>query len=303
MSKPPGPRYALVTPARNEARTLGQTIAAVALQTLPPVEWVVVDDGSTDATAAIVREAAGRLPFLRLIDRRDRGHDLVGAGVVAALRDGFAALATDCDFIGKLDADIVPPPDHYARLLAVMAAHPRLGIASGREQVRNAAGELVTEKRLRFHPVGAARVWRRQVLVDNGGLVESLGWDTLDVVRARVNGWLTTNLDGLPVLHQRPLGGRGNLADGVRRRGRASYLLGYSRLYFAARVLFFTWAQTPRPWQAWWLFQGYWRALRAGEPRIVNAAERRWLRRFQHRLLLGLGDPTPAFSEPAGEAG
>ena len=71
-------RYCLITPCRDEARYARQTIESVAKQTLLPTLWVIVDDGSTDGTAEIVEEYASRLPYIRLIRRRDRGDRRVG---------------------------------------------------------------------------------------------------------------------------------------------------------------------------------------------------------------------------------
>jgi glycosyltransferase involved in cell wall biosynthesis len=49
--------YVLVTPARNEAGNIEQTLESVMAQTIPPLRWIIVDDGSTDATVEIVRHA------------------------------------------------------------------------------------------------------------------------------------------------------------------------------------------------------------------------------------------------------
>src|ERR1043166_4803795 len=65
-------RYLLVSPCRDEAQYLRRTLDSVALQSVPPTLWLVIDDGSTDETAAILQEYSRRLPYLRVITRRDR---------------------------------------------------------------------------------------------------------------------------------------------------------------------------------------------------------------------------------------
>ena len=80
----PARRYLLISPCRDEAQYLRRTLDSVAAQSVPPVLWVVVDDGSTDATAAILQEYAGRLPYLRIVRRTDRGSRQVGPGVIEA---------------------------------------------------------------------------------------------------------------------------------------------------------------------------------------------------------------------------
>ena len=50
-----------------------RTLNSVAAQTVTPALWIVVDDGSTDETPAILAEYAARLPFLKVVRRTDRG--------------------------------------------------------------------------------------------------------------------------------------------------------------------------------------------------------------------------------------
>ena len=58
--------YVLVTPARNEQTFIEKTIESVIHQTALPLKWVIVDDGSTDDTAAIVKRYLGQIPVDRI---------------------------------------------------------------------------------------------------------------------------------------------------------------------------------------------------------------------------------------------
>ena len=67
--------YVIVTPARNEAAFIEQTIQSVICQTVPPLKWVIVSDGSTDATEAIVEKHAAIhkwIVLLRMPKREER---------------------------------------------------------------------------------------------------------------------------------------------------------------------------------------------------------------------------------------
>src|SRR5712672_1228788 len=78
----PPRRYLLISPCRDEAQYLRRTLDSVAAQSVPPALWVVVDDGSTDETPAILDEYARRLPYLLVVRRSDRGRRQVGPGVI-----------------------------------------------------------------------------------------------------------------------------------------------------------------------------------------------------------------------------
>ena len=76
-------RYALVTPARNEAGYIGKTLESVVAQTLRPVRWVIVSDGSTDGTDELVRSFAARHDWIELVRLPDRAQRDFAAKVTA----------------------------------------------------------------------------------------------------------------------------------------------------------------------------------------------------------------------------
>src|SRR3978361_1368676 len=82
-------RYLLVSPCRDEAKYLRRTLDSVAAQSVPPALWVIVDDGSADETPAILADYARRLPYLRVVQRKDRGGRQVGPGVIEAFYGGL----------------------------------------------------------------------------------------------------------------------------------------------------------------------------------------------------------------------
>jgi glycosyltransferase involved in cell wall biosynthesis len=88
----PSRRYLLISPCRDEAQCLRRTLDHVAAQSIPPALWVIVDDGSSDETQAILEEYARRLPYLRVMRRTARGHRQVGSGVIEAFYDNLATV-------------------------------------------------------------------------------------------------------------------------------------------------------------------------------------------------------------------
>lgn len=111
------PRLSLVIPAYNEERYLDACLAAVAAQTSMPDEVIVVDNSSTDTTAAIVR----RYPFVTRIREPRQGLRFArNAGLDAA----------SGDIIGRIDADTVLDPEWCARVRRLFA-DPAVQAATG----------------------------------------------------------------------------------------------------------------------------------------------------------------------------
>jgi len=77
-------RYVLVSPCRDEAEHMRRTLDSVMAQSSPPTLWVVVDDGSTDETPAILESYRSRMPYLKIVRRANRGKRSVGPGVIEA---------------------------------------------------------------------------------------------------------------------------------------------------------------------------------------------------------------------------
>ena len=123
--------YALVTPARNEAKNLGRLAACLLVQTVPPREWIIVENGSTDRTAQGGRRARGR-PRVDPVVRHEEPEEAVrGGAIVRAFGAGVAALTAEPDVVVNLDADVSFESDFFERLLEHFEAEPTLGIASG----------------------------------------------------------------------------------------------------------------------------------------------------------------------------
>src|SRR5215470_82328 len=120
--------YVLITPARNEEALIEKTLASVSAQTMPPLRWVIVDDGSTDRTAGVVERYARKFPWIELIRR---GHDLDRsfAAKVHAFNAGLERVRSlDFEVIGNQDADISFEPDYLEFLMRKFAEDPKLGV-------------------------------------------------------------------------------------------------------------------------------------------------------------------------------
>lgn len=233
---PPDPIYVVITPARNEAARLRFTLDSMVAQTLRPTEWVIVDDGSSDGTAALVQEYSRHHSWIRGFEREDRGQRLPGAGVVEAFYEGYHSLQSrDWEFLVKLDADLSFNPDFFQRSLARFRAQPSLGIG-GASLFLLQNGSAQPETGPHFHVRGATKIYRRQCWQAIGGLVAAPGWDVVDEIKASMLGWTTESFADIIAFHHRPTGGAGPWRD-MLKRGQGCYVAGYHPLYVAARCL------------------------------------------------------------------
>ena len=219
--------YVLITPARNEADFIELTIKSVLAQTVRPVRWVIVNDGSTDATAEIVSNYAGVHSWIEMIQMPERQERHFGgkAHAVAAGRQRMAGL--QFDVIGNLDADVSFEPDYFEFLMTRFAENPKLGVA----------GTAFLEGNLSYnyemvgieHVSGMIQLFRRQCFEAIGGYsaVKTGGIDLMAVLTARTKGWETRTFTEKSFVHHRSQGGA--LHTGLRGRwymGRKDYLLG-----------------------------------------------------------------------------
>jgi poly-beta-1,6-N-acetyl-D-glucosamine synthase len=273
----------VVTPVRNEARYIRHTLDAMVAQAVRPAEWIVVDDGSTDETAAIVGEYARQHAFVRLHRRQDRGFRQLGAGVVAAFEEGCAqAQLRDYRYLAKLDGDLSFGPRYLEIMLDTLEREPRLATVSGK--VYRPEGRGFVEEFIRDdHTAGQFKLYKREAFEAIGGFVHAVGWDAIDVHRCRMIGWEARSFEHpeARLIHHRLMGSSDqNIYKGRVRLGRANWHMGYHPLYAIASGVF---RMHERPWIVGGLITiaAYFFAALRGEPRIPDAHFREHLQRWQ----------------------
>lgn len=198
--------YVLITPARNEAAFLEQTIKAVAQQTAHPARWVIVSDGSTDGTDEIVKAYAEKYDWIDLVRMPER-QERHFAGKVYAFNAGYARVKDlDYDVIGNLDADITFDPGYFAFLLEKFAENPQLGVAGTpfREDSRQYDYRFTSVE----HVSGACQLFRRDCFEQIGGYqpIKTGGVDLVAVITARMKGWQTRTFLEKTSFHHRKMG-------------------------------------------------------------------------------------------------
>jgi len=200
------PSYVLITPARNEEAFIELTIKSVIAQTVKPLKWVIVSDGSTDRTDEIVQSYLVANPWMDLLRVPERSERHF-AGKVVAFNAGRAQLGDLAyDIIGNLDADVSFEPGHFQYLLTKFAENPSLGVA-GAPFVEGS--EMYDYRFTNIENAwGGCQLFRRDCFDEIGGYMPVKGGciDHIAVVSARMKGWKTRTFTGKVCMHHRVMG-------------------------------------------------------------------------------------------------
>jgi hypothetical protein len=180
QSGAPAPTFSVVIATYQSAKTVGDAVASALEQTLPPLEVIVCDDGSTDATEQALSPYRGRIVLLRQAN----------GGEAAAKNAGI--LASQGDYVAVLDADDLFLPNRLEALASAACARPDLDIlttdayleVAGQTMKRCYQGGMrfavddqrrgILERNFIFGQVAV----RRSRLLEVGGFDEALRWAT-----------------------------------------------------------------------------------------------------------------------------
>ncbi len=275
-------RLLVVSPVRNEAVHLERVVAAMAAQTRPPDEWVVVDDGSDDGSGELLGSLAPRVPFMRVVSAP------VGLGPAGADRLALAAAPRafnlglergrdDFTHVAKLDGDVELPPDYYEVLLSRFARDERLGIACG-DLIEPVGSDWERLAIPPHHVHGALKLYSRQCLVAIGGVPERLGWDTIDETYARMRSFRTRSFPDLVARHHRPVATASGALRGRARHGRCAWIAHFGFGWVALRGLKVAIRMRPRGISGIAFVYGYLHAAARGVPRVEDPEFRRFVR-------------------------
>lgn len=278
--------YVLITSARNEERNIERTLQCVIAQTLRPLRWVILDDGSTDRTAEIIGSYAARHPWIVFIRRPQRANRSF-AGKAHAVNAGLEKVK-DLTFevMGNLDADVSFAPDYMAFVVGKFATDSKLGVAGtpftedGYDSTRDSfEGEN--------YIAGPCQLFRYRCFQAIGGYVANRagGVDWIAVMTARMKGWTVRAYREKRFHHHRTMGtAERGVLSALFSYGEKDYYLGGSPLWQVLRVTYRI-AKKPYIGGGLALLFGYtWAALRRMD-RPVSPELMRFHRKDQMRKL------------------
>ena len=211
-------KFLLIIPTHNEEKNILFTLKSLQQQTFQDFFCVIVNDGSTDKTKKIVENFVENHSKFKIQNLELSKHE-PGAKVVRTFNKGLESVdLKDFDVICKFDADIIFPSDYLMKLNAIYETNPKAGMVSGLVKIKKS----IFENKLAFdfkdekhqwkfenlssknHVRGPIKSYRKECFLEMNGLQPVLGWDNIDVMLEKKNGWEILTLKDLWVKHLRP---------------------------------------------------------------------------------------------------
>jgi biofilm PGA synthesis N-glycosyltransferase PgaC len=213
-------------PVFNEEKYLQKTLTALTKQTLKPIQIIVVDDGSTDASSGI----ASRFSSIQLI-KLPREKKAMIERVPAVLNAG-SRLLKEFDYIAILDADTILEPRYYEKLVAKLETNKKVGIACGKLGGKTQPGLMFG---LIPYVYGCNRLYSRAcwLRINGGKIMKPVPvWDFYHNIYAEMLGFTTKRYDEIQSWAVRPPGYRKAFFNGF-----ISYQVGYYGYFLLLRAI------------------------------------------------------------------
>ena len=272
-------RYYIVIPAHNEESFLGITLQSVMNQSLLPERVVVVNDNSTDGTAMVISGFTKMYPQITSIDHTSEDNHMPGAKVVNAFLRGLQELDDDYELLVKLDADLVLPTEYFEHIASFLQANSKTGIVGGFAYERTADGWERNHPMNEDHVRGGFKAYTPACYKAIGGLITSIGWDTIDELLAKFHGFEVRTLPDLHIQHLRPTG-KSYVPSAKKLQGRAMFVMRYGLLISSIASLKMAWKQ--RNFRVFVdNLKGYYEAKRLGLPYLINNEEGKFVRKLR----------------------
>lgn len=180
----------VIIPVYNEEEYLEKCLNSFAAQTYKNIEWVVVNDASTDRSLAIIQSFIKDKPAFSLVNLTHKAEHEPGAKVVRTFYEGLKTKKLqDFDAIAKLDSDIILPADYYETMISELQRNHKIGMIGGLVYIEKNGNWIHEGVANKNHIRGAIKTYRKECFEAIGGLRETLGWDNLDVLLSRMQGW------------------------------------------------------------------------------------------------------------------
>jgi glycosyltransferase involved in cell wall biosynthesis len=271
--------FYIVIPSHNEEDFIALTLQSLIEQTVLPNKIVVVNDNSTDKTAAIVLEFAAKYSFISLVNKTSDAIHLPGSKVIQAFQKGLETLDSDYDFIVKADADLIFPTNYFETIIKHFKSDEKIGMVGGFAYIEK-NGEFILENLTdKDHIRGAFKAYRKETFRQIGGLKPAMGWDTVDELLCKFYGWKVVTDTSLIVKHLKPTGANYNKTARYK-QGEAFYSLGYG-FWITAIASAKLAMMKKKPLLFLDYIKGFWKAKSAKKTLLVSQEQAKFIRNYR----------------------
>lgn len=200
-------KFLLIIPTHNEEENILLCLKSLENQTFKDFKVVVVNDGSTDRTQKNVEDFFKTSNFqlpASIINLEKSKHE-PGAKVVRTFNKGLETQNLDeFDIICKFDADIIFPENYLEEINKIYVENPKAGMVSGLVYIEKNGSWEFENLSSKNHVRGPIKSYRKECFLAMNGLRPVLGWDNIDVMLAKMNGFEVITNKEIWVKHLRP---------------------------------------------------------------------------------------------------
>jgi len=245
----------LVTPIKNEEKFIKKTASTVIGQTIKPVLWVIVDDGSTDSSPDIIKELEKEYSWIKSIRLPEHPRDIT-SHYSHVCKKGFDFAIDYCSqqgleyqYVALLDADTLLEKTYFEKLINEFERDESLGIASGcviddadeyLSLPEKEWGKIPSKSPNKDSPRGTGRLWRKGCFIDTGGYAIEPSPDTISNIKASNRGWKIVQFDQIRAIQLRPTSSAEGVWKGYLIKGRLAHYLDRPFILVLGGVVFFS---------------------------------------------------------------
>ena len=174
----------LIIPVFNEEQNIEKCINSILKQTIKVEQITIVNDNSNDLTESIIQKSIESNDSINYIKKDDSDQiPKPGKKIIEAFKYGLLNSIKDYDLIGKFDGDLILPSDYFEKLVIEFNNNPNLGLASGVIAINKEKKWKVENMYDKNHVRGGIKLYRKKAFDKIDGLIDSIGWDTLDEMK------------------------------------------------------------------------------------------------------------------------
>ena len=274
----------IIIPIFNEANHLDKCLRSFINQTIKPTNLILVNDGSTDDSKKIINRYSKNFPWIYSYDNISNGGAKIGKKIIKAFNFGKSKSNINYDLIGKFDGDIVLPKNYFEQMIKHFKKNNKIGICSGTLYIKKNDKWVHEDLHNKDHIRGALKLYSKKCFDDIGGLIENLGWDTVDELLAMYFKYKTKVDNKIIVKHLRATSERYDQKL-IYRQGELMYKLRYG-IFISSIATFKLFWKRKKINTITECFLGYYNAYKNKKIFFVSKDQGHFIRRYRIKNII-----------------